>query len=843
MNVERLLSIDLIYRYRVRVEGRLLSVSCKMAVTATVGSVFSSMDYGPVVEDCSLAEAWLTKKSRKLGPFVNGRFVISDGKSEGFVVIGQNSLPLAFVKEATKEEVHLCSSTSTAAYKLWNELKPYARARHLYNIARHLQQHVTLLSQMEALVRGVQARDPREWDVPGMVRMFYHHAGWAQTIDSEFDGWTAGGIVIGITSRTTPLQALSWIVAPALACGCTVILKPSQHAAPVALLLAELCSQAGLPDGVLSVITGKEDLVQLLAENRFVQKVTYFGSTERGRIVSQTSGHGKSVTLLMSSRTPMIVLESADLDSACEAVVESAWFNQGQVPWAVTDIYVQQSVYKSFTEKMEVIMKKLRLGNAFDKMADVGCPCEVQIADDVQNLINKMKKEGSRVSEDGRPPGKFIVPAVVVGGTDPDTYVLKEDIWPLPVVMLNSFRTAKEAVSLANNSRYSVAASVWGQDFSLAEEIADQLKVGTVWINCVNKFDAAIPFGASRQSGYGRIGGKEGILEYLVPKSVSGVSSDLEIPEGGEVPDKKSEVFSDSDALPKIDRTYKLFYGGAHKRPDGNTSILVNDHLGKPYALVANGNRKDVRNAVEAAQKAQPGWKKSGPHLRAQILYYFAENLGLRQKEFTIELSRILGYTEEEANEEILQCIECLFYWAGVTDKNPISSSQPPPLPESKVNVIVNHEPVGVIGVVCPSTSTPLLTCVSILAPAIALGNAVVMIPSQNCPLPALWLCQVADTSDLPGGVLNIISTGDTKTLGTVLARHHDVNALWLSHTENKLCNELEHASKSMKPIWFWRNEVDIGWEVPRKVYHTEFYLRSTLSKAIWKPIGGMFGN
>ncbi|XP_071442192.1 aldehyde dehydrogenase family 16 member A1-like isoform X2 [Hetaerina americana] len=697
---------------------------------------------------------------------------------------------------------------------------------------------------MESLVRGVQARDPRECDVPNLIRTFYHHAGWTQLVALEFEAWQARGVVLGITSHLTPLKALGWLVAPALASGCTVVLKPSRQAAPVALLLAEICLDAGLPLGVLNVVVGGSKVAQSLVAHPLVDKVVFLGTTAIGRCVRQeTAGTGKSLTLVMSSRTPMIVLESADLDSACEALIESAWYNQGQVPWAVTDVYVQQSVFKVFSEKLKMQMNRLRVGHNFDKMADTGYTCDVVTSEAVRDLVSNRRSSGSEVLTilHAAVPSscRYLVPAVVVNATN-ESNVLLDDDWPMPVVMLNPFRTAKEVTSLANNSKYSLASSIWTQDFSLAEEIAQNLKVGTVWINCVNKFDAGVPFGASRQSGVGRIGGREGMLEYLVLKShgasrgqVEGVAPStraLPLAEGGSSGGQATRGM--------VDRTYKLYYGGANKRPDGNSTIIVGDHQGQPYALVPDGNRKDIRNAVEAAHKAQPGWSRSGAHFRAQVLFYFAENLDLRKEEFSKELTRLVGLSEKAAIKELNQCVECLFFWASVCDKCPIPQCQLPPLVESKVSVSISYDPRGVIGVLSPASCTsPLLTPLSIIAPAIALGNAVVVVPDMGCPLPMFWLCQVADTSDLPAGVINVIS-GASDSLGAILANHHDVDSLWCSDTKDLMQVFESSSCWSMKQVW----RVAEDWS-QSKAYHTEFFLNSTLSKAIWKPVGGIFGN
>jgi aldehyde dehydrogenase (NAD+) len=384
--------------------------------------------------------------------------------------------------------------------------------------------------------------------------------------------------------------------------------------------------------------------------------------------------------------------------------------------------------------------------------------------------------------------GSWFPPTLITGASTSAAVAQAEIFGPVLVAM--SFRTPAEAVQLANNTVYGLASCVWTENISLALDMAPQIKAGVVWINTANQFDAACGFGGYKESGYGREGGREGMFEYLVP-----VSEDARpAAPSFKKPAKPDTEFTPSTDPFAIDRTAKLYIGGKQARPDGAYSRAIHGADGKFLGEVGEGNRKDIRNAVEAAHKAT-GWTKATAHNRAQVLYYIAENLAARGAEFAERIAAQTG--TKNAEKEVQASIERLFYWAAWADKYDGLAHQPP---MHGITVALN-EAIGVIGIVCPNEN-PLLGFISLVAPAIAVGNRVVAVPSEAFPLSATDLYQVFDTSDLPGGVVNIV-TGSADELARTLASHADVDAIWRHDGSAAGCAEVEKLSAgSLKRTW-----------------------------------------
>ncbi len=327
-----------------------------------------------------------------------------------------------------------------------------------------------------------------------------------------------------------------------------------------------------------------------------------------------------------------------------------------------------------------------------------------------------------------------------------------------------TFRNTEEAVELANNTRYGLAASVWSENINLALHVAPQLKAGVIWINGTNMFDAACGFGGYRESGFGREGGHEGMLEYLALKAPAGALLK---------PASAPDIRVDESEATLIDRTPKLFIGGKQVRPDGNYSFGVADRKGRLAGEVGLGNRKDIRDAVSAARGASKSWGEATAYNRSQVLYFFAENLSARAEEFAARLGQLTGVSAKAARAEVDASVERLFEHAGMADKFEGRVHQPP----ARAVTLALHEPVGVVGIVAPDEA-PLFGFVSLVAPALAMGNTVVAVPSTRYPLLATDLYQVIEYSDLPAGSINIV-TGRSAELAAVLAKHDDVDGLW----------------------------------------------------------------
>ena len=399
-----------------------------------------------------------------------------------------------------------------------------------------------------------------------------------------------------------------------------------------------------------------------------------------------------------------------------------------------------------------------------------------------------------------------------------------------------TFRTPDEAVQLANNTRYGLAASLWSENINLALDVSTKIKAGTVWINSTNLFDAASGFGGYRESGFGREGGKEGLYEYVRPAW----QSRYEGPESAQ-PDEKwgAYVPGRPASFPRsngrgnglgIDRTAKLYIGGKQARPDGNYAYPILTPKGQLVDYAGDGNRKDIRDAVEAAHKAK-GWADRTPHNRAQILYYIAENLDIRAAEFADRLRAMSGQSLKAARTEVDLSVSRLFSYASYADKYGGSVQE-----TTLYGLVVGlTEAVGVVGIACPD-DFPLLGFVSLLGPAIARGNTVVAIPSPAAPLAATDFYQILETSDLPGGVVNIV-TGNRDHLARTLAEHDDVDALWYFGDERGSMEVEFRSAGNMKRTW-----VNYGkqrdWTDPQQGEGEEFLHHATQVKNIWAPMG-----
>ena len=571
------------------------------------------------------------------------------------------------------------------------------------------------------------------------------------------------GVIGAIVPWNFPLMLLTWKVAPALAMGNTVVLKPATVTRLSALLFAEICAEAGLPPGVFNVITGGGAMGQQLAEHPNVNKVAFTGSTEIGKVLKQAiAGSGKKISLELGGKSPVVIYDNADLDSTVENVIDAIWFNQGQVCSAGSKLLIQESIFEAFCTKLKTRLGHYRIGTSLDKAIDMGAIVSEAQLKSISAYVEEAKEEGAdifqiQVPDNLKAQGLYYPPTLITNVNTASKVVMEEIFGPVAVAL--PFRTAKEAIALANNTMYGLAASVHSEQLTLALETAKHIKAGTVWINCHNMFDAAAGFGGYKQSGYGRDGGKEGLWEYMKPtwqETIKVPKLDMDLKKFGaayEAGQPAINGFSDQATVPKIDHTYKLYYGGAQKRPDGNYVNVIRNVEGQPVAEVGQANRKDVRNAVEVAVKAQPGWEKRSAFNKAQILFYIGENLELRKVELAGKLANLTGVSLEAATQEVETTIQRLFYWASYADKygGTVQETQ------LYGTVIKIHEPVGVIGIACPDEN-PLLNFVSLLAPAIARGNAVVMVPSTKYPILALDMYQVFDTSDLPGGVVNILT-------------------------------------------------------------------------------------
>ena len=789
----------------------------------SVADIFETMAYGPAPEGDAPVREWLERHaSGTFGHFIDG--VFTPAGSTFAVNNPATGASLAMVTQGTEADVDAAVRAARNALPKWQALGGHGRARHLYALARAVQKHSRLLAVLETLDNGKPIRETRDLDIPLVARHFYHHAGWAQLLESEFSGYTGAGVCGQIIPWNFPLLMLAWKVAPALAAGCTVVLKPAEFTPLTALCFAELARDAGLPAGVLNVVTGDGDTGKALVAHPGLDKLAFTGSTEVGKVIRRaTAGRGLKLSLELGGKSPFIVFDDADLDSVVEGVVDAIWFNQGQVCCAGSRLLVQEGIAAQLEAKLRVRMEHLRVGSPLDKSIDMGAIVDQVQLDRIRSLVDAGVAEGSQMWQPSWavPSQGCFFPPTLFTGVSPSARIVQEEIFG-PVLVSMTFRTPAEAVELANNTPYGLASSVWTENINLALDIAPKIRSGIVWVNSTNLFDAAAGFGGYKESGFGREGGREGMYEYLVPAWKKGAAAIVDAP-------AITAVATESDAsfgLPAIDRTPKLFIGGKQARPDGGFSITVHGSRGTAVGDVGDGNRKDIRNAVSAALAAK-GWARATGHNRAQILYYIAENLAARSTEFA---ARIDAMTGAGGAAEVEASIARLFTYAAWADKYDGAVHSVP----LRGVTLAMHEPLGALALVCPTTA-PLLGFVSLVAPAIAMGNTTIVVPSERHPLAATDFYQVLETSDVPAGVVNIV-TGGRDTLTKTLAEHDEVDGLWYFGSQAGAAAVERAAADNMKRTWVEWTQRD--WTSAAQGEGREFLRNATQVKNIWIPYG-----
>ena len=759
----------------------------------TVTDILSAMDYGPAPESADVAQAWLARHDHRFGHFIAGRWVA--GANHFDSVNPASGMVLAAVAQGDANRVDEAVRAAQAALPAWQALGGHGRARHLYALARALQKHARLFAVLETLDNGKAIRETRDADVPLAVRHFYHHAGWAQLLAAEFPGHQALGVVGQIVPWNFPLLMLAWKVAPALACGNTVVFKPAEQTTLSALLFAEICVEVGLPDGAFNLVTGDGAVGQAITSHAGIAKIAFTGSTEVGRAIRvATAGSGKKLSLELGGKSPFVVFADADLDAAVEGLVDSIWFNQGEVCCGGSRLLVQEGTADKLLAKLRTRMAKIRVGDPLDKSTDMGALVDRTQWARVHGFVERARAEGATIFQacaTEMPAGEscFFAPTLV-SDVDTASEIVQQEVFG-PVLTVQTFRTPAEAVDLANNTRFGLAACVWSESITLALEIAPRIKAGVVWVNTANQFDAACGFGGYRESGYGREGGREGLREYLKLRAVAAPATKAKAAAKTAVASRSAAlVAADVDA---IDRTAKLYIGGKQVRPDGGYSREVWAGR-KLLGLTPEGNRKDLRNAVEAARAAS-GWERQSAHGRAQVLYYLAENLHAQRERFIAALAPVSS--ARAAAGEVQASVEGLFTFAAWADKYDGAVHQPP----MHGLTLALHEAIGTLAIIA-GDEAPLLGLISLVAPAIAMGNRVVAVPSMRQPLVAAELYQVLDTSDVPAGVVNLVM-GDTDTLADVLAAHADVDAMWWPAATQEQTRRVEALSVSnLKRTW-----------------------------------------
>ncbi|MEP5761601.1 MAG: aldehyde dehydrogenase family protein [Litoreibacter sp.] len=762
-----------------------------------VKDILETMDYGPAPEDASEAFAWLDAHARSFGHFIGGEFTTprADFASKD----PASGEMLANLTQAQPGEVDTAVQAARAAQKKWGKRSGFERAKILYAIARLLQKNARLFAVLETLDNGKPIRETRDIDIPLAQRHFYHHAGMAQLMSTELPDRAPIGVCGQIIPWNFPLLMLAWKIAPALAMGNCVVLKPAEYTSLTALLFGQICQQAGVPAGVVNIVTGDGKVGEMIV-NADVDKIAFTGSTDVGKMIRKaTAGSGKSLTLELGGKSPYIVFDDADIDSAVEGLVDAIWFNQGQVCCAGSRLLVHEAISERFYKKLRRRMDGLRIGSPLDKCIDVGAIVDPVQLDSIREKV-AANAEGE-IYQTKAPEGCYYPPTLITG-LHTSSALMQEEIFG-PVLVATTFRTPAEAIAIANDTRYGLAATIWTENINLALEIAPKISAGIVWVNSTNLMDAAAGFGGIRESGYGREGGWEGLSGYTKAKSVT-------------KPQTPVTPFTGTPAAADIiDRTAKLYIGGKQTRPDGGYSAPVYSPKGSPLGDVSVANRKDVRNCVEAMNAASK-WSATTGHLRAQILYYIAENLAARQDEFA---DRIKAQTGKTGTQEVQDSLEALFTFAAWADK---FDGQIHNVPMKSMSLAMK-EPVGKIGILCGDL--PLLDFIRPMAAALAMGNRVTLCASEAFPLSATDFIQTLETSDVPAGVVNIL-TGPHADMVTHLAGHADIDGVWSFRADH--AKAIEAASISnVKRTWITSNPTD-----------RELLNAATEVKNVWVPYG-----
>src|SRR6202142_1670156 len=477
---------------------------------------FVSMEYGPAPEDSKEATTWLERHGFRFQHFIGGGWHAPTAGEYFDTVDPSNGEKLASVAQGSAADVDAAVKAARAASSGWRALTPHSRARYLYAVARLVQKHSRRLAVLETMDNGKPIRESRDIDIPLVARHFYHHAGWAQLLEQEFPGYVPYGVAGQIIPWNFPLLMLAWKIAPALAAGNTVVLKPAETTPLTALLFCDGLRQAELPPGVVNIVTGDGSTGAALVDSE-VDKIAFTGSTEVGKAIQRRlAGTGKKLTLELGGKAANIVFDDAALDQAVEGIVNGIYFNQGHVCCAGSRLFLQESIYEPAIEKLKQRMATLRVGDPLEKNTDVGAINSAAQLERITELVEAGRAEGADIYQPPcRLPEKGFWFAPTVFTNVAQSYrIAQEEIFG-PVLSVLTFRTPEEAVEKANNTPYGLSAGVWTEKGSRILWMAERLRAGVVWANTFNKFDPASPFGGYKESGFGREGGRHGLEAYL----------------------------------------------------------------------------------------------------------------------------------------------------------------------------------------------------------------------------------------------------------------------------------------------------------------------------------------
>jgi aldehyde dehydrogenase (NAD+) len=725
------------------------------------------------------------------GLFVDGSFV-EPMSGEYFKTINPATEEvLAAIPEAGERDVDSAVAAASHALDRWSRVPPADRAKYLFRLARALQERSRELAVLESMNGGKPIRESRDVDVPLTVAHFFYYAGWADKLDYAFPGRSAApvGVCAQVIPWNFPLLMLAWKIAPALAAGNTVVLKPAETTPLTALAFAAICRQVDLPAGVVNIITGAGSTGAALVRHAGVDKVAFTGSTEVGKEIQRAvAGTGKRLTLELGGKAANVIFEDAPLDQAIEGIVNGIFFNQGHVCCAGSRLLVQESVADRLLAKLKRRLGTLRLGDPLDKNTDIGAINSRQQLDKIRQLVGLGVDEGAQLYQAPceLPERGFWFPPTLFTGVSQSHRIAREEIFG-PVLSVMTFRTPDEAVEKANNTTYGLSAGIWTDKGSRILWLADRMRAGVVWANTFNRFDPTSPFGGYKESGFGREGGRHGLEGYV---NLVGPS--------GRLPARRrratarrapgSRTGSGSRRV-EVRKTYKLFVAGGLTRSESGRSYEVFGHDGELLAHAVRASRKDLRDAVVAARKVSGSWARATAYNRGQVLYRIAEMMESRRAELAAEVARAEG---GDADGQVDDAIDTWVWYAGWADKLAQVAGAANPVAGPYFNLTV-PEPTGVVGIVAPGRPS-LAGLVERLAPALCGGNAVIAIASETAPLPAVTLAETIATADVPAGVVNVL-TGRHDELAPVAAAHLDIDALDITGVDDDAREKIERAA------------------------------------------------
>uniref|UniRef100_F1RHZ9 Aldehyde dehydrogenase family 16 member A1 n=1 Tax=Sus scrofa TaxID=9823 RepID=F1RHZ9_PIG len=750
-----------------------------MAETCTgsrASEIFTTLEYGPVPESHACALAWLDTQDRLLGHYVNGKWLKPEHRSSVPCQDPITGEKLASCLQAQTEDVAEAVEAARASLENWSTLPGAFRAQYLTRLAKMIQKHQRLFWTLESLVTGRAVREIRDRDVPLAQQLLQYHAIQAHTQEEALAGWEPTGVIGLVLPPTFSFLEMMWRICPALAVGCTVVVLVPP-ASPTPLLLAQLAGELGQFPGILNVISGPAVLGLVLSSQPGVQKVAFCGAVEGG-----------------------------------------------------LRLLIQESVWDETMRRLQARMGRLRGGRGLDGAVDMGAR-GTAARDQAQRYVSEAQRQGAQVFQAGSVPSDSpFFPPTLISDLPPASPCTQAEV-PWPLVVASPFRTAKEALALANGTPGGGSASVWSERLGQALELAYGLRMGTVWINAHGLRDPAVPTGGCKESGSSWHGGLDGLYEYLRPSGTPArlpyLSENLNYDTFGlAVP---STLPAGPETGPSPAPPYGLFVGGRFQAPGARSSRPIWDSHGKLHGYVAEGGAKDIRGAVEAAHQAAPGWVGQSPGARAALLWALAAALQRRESTLASRLERH-GVELQVAKAEVELSVRRLRAWGARVQAQGCTLQ----VAELRGPVLRLREPLGVLAIVCPD-EWPLLAFVSLLAPALAHGNTVVLVPSGACPIPALEVCQDM-AALLPAGLVNVV-TGDPDHLTRCLALHQDIQALWYFGSAQG-SQFVEWASAgNLKPVWVNRG-CPRAWDQEAEGAGPELGLRAARTKALWLPMG-----